>query len=220
MCVLFDSIRCEFLFPVLNTIYQYHSQQPVSRTNGNRIMEHITLNKRYPLSSFLRGGSLSRPNIGEITTLQYVFKPSSVDPNQKGSLSISNTHEALIALPTIDTEIEKESFKGIATKPSNEFILSFDGGYFQLDRVVSAVTNIRHSRNESAFSTKDVAIGNSRKFHEQSLLLRAGPRAAKRKRTTKPDAAKSSIKEPAAKSSADGSQCVVEAIPTTEPVQL
>lgn len=158
---------------------------------------------------------MHRPNSGELTTLQYVFKPSSVDPNQKGSLSISNTHEALIGLPTKDTEIDKESFKGIATKPSNEFILSFDGGNFQLERVLSAVVNIRHSRNESTFSTKDVSIANSRKFHEQSLLLRAGPRAAKRKRTTKLEAAKSSVKEPTATKNADENHISPQEVPAS-----
>jgi RNA polymerase II transcription elongation factor len=178
-------------------------------------MEQITLGKRYPLSSLLHGSSLSRQTNGELTTLQYVFKPSSVDPNQIGSLRISATNEALIALPTIDTEVEKESFKGIATKPSNEFILSFDGGNFQLERVVSAVTNIRHCRNESTFSIKDVSVANSRKFHEQSLLLRAGPRPAKRKRITKLDAAKSSIKEPTATINADDAQIKVQEDPAS-----
>lgn len=166
------------------------------KINEVRDMEQITLGKRYRLSSLQCEGSSSNSNSGDLITLQYVFKPSSVDPNHIGSLSISNTHEALITLPTRDKETVKENFKGIATKPSNEFILSFYGGNFQLERVVSAVTNIRHSRNESAFSIKDTTIASSRKLREQSLLLRSGPRSAKRKRPTKLDAVKSTIKDP------------------------
>ena len=140
-------------------------------------MESITFGKRYPLIS-----SRSSTEEKALATFQYVFKPSSIDKDSAGSLSISETNEVVIALPTKDGEGGMESFKGIATKPSNEFILVFDGASFQLEKVNTAVVNIRHSRNESTYSTKDVTIGDARKFHGQALLLRAGPRPVKRKR--------------------------------------
>ena len=143
-------------------------------------MESITFGKRYSLTS---GRSASEEK--ELATFQYVFKPSSIDNNKPGSLSISESNEVVIALPTTDGETGMENFKGIATKPSNEFILVFNGVSFQLEKVTTAVINIRHSRNENTYSTKDVSIGDARKYHEQALLLRAGPRPVKRKRVTK-----------------------------------
>ena len=148
-------------------------------------MENIVLGQRYPLLSPRQSLELEKKEkIPELATLQYVFKPSSIDNTRAGSLSISESNEAVIALPLKDGGAAMESFKGIATKPSNEFILVFNGASFQLEKVTTAVINIRHSRNESTYSTKDVSIGDARKFHEQALLLRAGPRPAKRKRAT------------------------------------
>lgn len=143
-------------------------------------MESITFGKRYSLTS-----SRSASEEKELATFQYVFKPSSIDNNKPGSLSISESNEVVIALPTTDGETGMEKFKGIATKPSNEFILVFDGVSFQLEKVTTSVINIRHSRNENTYSTKDVSIGDARKYHGQALLLRARPRPVKRKRVTK-----------------------------------
>ena len=169
-------------------------------------MESITFGKRYPLIS-----SRSSSEEKALATFQYVFKPSSIDKSKAGSLSISETNEVVIALPTKDEEAGMESFKGIATKPSNEFILVFDGASFQLEKVTTAVINIRHSRNESTYSTKDVSIGDARKFHEQALLLRAGPRPAKRKRASSQVNAKLATKD---------SSSIIDNVPPTIPAVL
>ena len=151
-------------------------------------MEGIVFGKRYPLKSSISGhhGSLSRTQSTAVTTLQYVFKPSSVDDDRSGSLSISDTNEVLISLPVLESDENTESFKGTATKPFNECVLSFNGDSFALDKVSSAVTNIRHSRNESTFSTKDNLIGDARKFHKKTLQLKKGPRPVKKLKTANP----------------------------------
>jgi hypothetical protein len=141
-------------------------------------MENITLGKRYPLSIL---SSSQSEKVG-LTTFQYVFKPSSIDTNKPGICKISDSNEVVIDLPTSEEGKETESFKGTATKPSNECILSFHDDRFELEKVSTSMTNIRHRRNESTFAVKDVSNDKGRKFLEQTLQMRAGPIVPKRKR--------------------------------------
>ena len=161
-------------------------------------MDGVVLGKRYPLHSLLkRSGDYSVPTEDAIlTTLQYIFKPSSVDVNRSGSLALSESNEVLITLPILDNEGDTESFKGIATKPLNECILSFHSDHFSVEKVSSTITNIRHCRNESTFSSKDSTICDARKFHEKTLLMRAGARPQKKRKTMKADNSKNSLAEP------------------------
>ena len=160
-------------------------------------MQQITFGKRYPLSSFTQStcdSATVTDGAESLTTLQYVFKPSSIDPDNAGSLSISDSGEVIVDLPTLEGKTQTERFKGISTKPSNEFILSFDGSSFKVEKVVSAVTNIRHCRNETKFSTKETTISAAQKIRTQKLLTRAGSRVSKHKVIAKPGGTKISTK--------------------------
>ena len=175
-------------------------------------MEKIVFGKRYQLSSFSPcDGAASTDEVESLTTLQYVFKPSSIDPNKPGSLSISDSGEVLVDLPTLDEKAQTERFKGIATKPSNEFMLSFDGNAFKVAKVVSSVTNIRHCRNETTFSVKETTVSTALKVRTQKLLTRAGPRVSRQRVTTKLGGEKVPRKRKATASVADASQ-----LPSTE----
>lgn len=151
--------------------------------------------KRYPLRSFQKSPSdfsLQKQDT-ILTTLQYIFKPSSVDIGRCGTLAISESNEVHIALPILDVDGDAENFKGIATKPLNECILSFHGDHFLVEKVSSTITNIRHSRNESTFSLKDSTIGDARKYHEKTLQLRAGPRPLKKRKVSKVENSRKSV---------------------------
>lgn len=196
---------------------------PVGAVNQNRhhffIMEQIIFGKRYQLSSFASttcDGSASTDEVESLTTLQYVFKPSSIDPSKPGSLSISDTGEVLVDLPTLEEKAQTERFKGIATKPSNEFVLSFDGNSFKIAKVVSSVTNIRHCRNETTFSIKETVVSTAQKVRTQKLLMRAGPRVVRQKAATKPGGVKVPRKEKAAATAVDASQLHSSVMPGTE----
>lgn len=146
----------------------------------------IVFGKRYPLVIDSSSGKSTR-----LTTLQYVFKPSSIDSKKPGSFNLSDSNEANIVLPTvgkIGSGNETERFKGAATKPSHECVLSFQGDHFELAKVSTAIVNIRHNQNESVFKTQDETASKAKKYLEKTLLLRAGPKTApKRKRVSKKD---------------------------------
>ena len=182
-------------------------------------MDQIIFGKRYQLSSFAPitcDSTASADEVESLTTLQYVFKPSSIDPNMPGSLSISDSGEVLVDLPTLDEKTQTERFKGIATKPSNEFMLSFDGNSFKVAKVVSSVTNIRHCRNETTFSVKETTVSTAQKVRTQKLLTRAGPRVSRQKAATKPGGAKASRTKKATAPRVDISQPDSTTLPGTE----
>ena len=177
-------------------------------------MDGVVLGKRYPLHSLQkRSGDFSLQTEDAIlTTLQYIYKPSSIDENRSGSHAVSESNEVLITLPILDSDGDSESFKGIATKPLNECILSFYSDHFVVEKVSSTVTNIRHSRNESTFSTKDSTIGDARKFHEKTLMLRAGARPHKKKKTTKVENSKNLVGEATSAVDAVNEEAKVDAV--------
>lgn len=146
----------------------------------------IVFGKRYPLVIDSSSGESTR-----LTTLQYVFKPSSIDTKKPGSFNLSDSNEANIVLPTvgkIGSGNETERFKGAATKPSHECVLLFQGDHFELAKVSTAIVNIRHNQNEIIFKTQDETASKAKKYLEKTLLLRAGPKTApKRKRVSKKD---------------------------------
>mmetsp|Transcript_36203 Transcript_36203/g.34239 ORF Transcript_36203/g.34239 Transcript_36203/m.34239 type:complete len:294 (+) Transcript_36203:221-1102(+) len=146
----------------------------------------VVFGKRYPLVI----GSSSGESTA-LTTLQYVFKPSSIDSDKPGRFALSDSNEAIIALPTVGETgpgNETERFKGTATKPSQECVLSFKGDRFEMAKVSTAIVNIRHNRDESVFKAQDETASKAKKFLEKTLLLRAGPKTApKVKRASKKD---------------------------------
>jgi hypothetical protein len=146
----------------------------------------VVFGKRYP---FVISSSSGEPTT--LTTLQYVFKPSSIDSDKPGRFALSDSNEAIIALPTVGETgpgNETERFKGTATKPSHECVLSFQGDRFEMAKVSTAIVNIRHNRDESVFKTQDETASKAKKYLEKTLLLRAGPKTAPRgKKVSKKD---------------------------------
>lgn len=87
-----------------------------------------------------------------LLTLNYKFKPSSLDLNKDGTARVTESNgskELSVSLPNSDTT--NEIFLGAIQKSTQDFLLRFDGGVFKLCKV-SEVANMRHMRNEKLFS--------------------------------------------------------------------
>ena len=65
-------------------------------------MEGIVIGKRYSLSFKNKATDPSLETENAVTSLQYVFKPSSIDVERPGTVTVSDTNEVLISLPTLD----------------------------------------------------------------------------------------------------------------------
>jgi hypothetical protein len=110
------------------------------------------IGKKYPLN-FLE----TKENI---LTLQYNFKPSTIDLNKTGNLTLLENGEAFTELKTTDDSIEK--FKGSQLNPlnsvsNNELLLSFKNGGFNIQKISTSIVNLRHVRDEQQFSNKKIA---------------------------------------------------------------
>ena len=96
----------------------------------------------------------------EILTLQYLFKPSTIDNQIPGYLKISSTNEVEVQLS--NSESTTESFKGnLAEKTTGEFALVFQNNQFILKKVTKQINNLKHTRNEDTFGK--VALNNTNK---------------------------------------------------------
>ena len=136
----------------------------------------MELGKRYVVKH------ASRINAGDgdvILSLQYKFKPTSVDMTKSAQLVVS-TNDVEVTLKNLDGN--DESFQGAAGKPSNEFVLGFapDADSFTLSKINVCALNLRpvaHGHTDNMTSGENVERSRRTKKRLNELI-----KPAKKKR--------------------------------------
>jgi hypothetical protein len=152
------------------------------------VFNKIQLGKLYPLSVMEQHPSQCN---NTTISLQYNFKPASLNLQEMGTLKVYNNEEAVVEHPKKDNSCD--TFKGTASSTSsisgqeNEWLLIFDHGTFQIRKVDTSVLNLRHMRDEQ---TNFIGINTCRAITEQRnlpQLLRKVGDATKAKNKRKVD---------------------------------
>eukprot|EP01041_Mallomonas_annulata_P008847 gene8847-18329_t len=118
----------------------------------------IVIGQKY---SIIVGKSLSGPetqdkgSFASFATLQYAFKPASVDTSLPGSLKISKNGESTLWLQSSNKSDEMKSESELLLKGSsmasggNEFALILDKGQqIRLEKISCLVAGLKHERGE------------------------------------------------------------------------
>jgi hypothetical protein len=160
--------------------------------DGNEILQHVQLHRRYPLILAPdAGGAATDGGVAggaAMFTLQYQFKPASLDERSRGQLALGARGEASVQLrPGAGADVgaqeeagetESYSFKGIkrpAPSTATECLLELrvEGGALLLRRVGQTVTGLRLHREQDVHADrqdKEQAVAISKEVMQQRKL--------------------------------------------------
>lgn len=116
----------------------------------------IEIGKRYKVSfspADLTKTDDDRSSFEGLISLQYAFKPSSVNSQETGVLNISSKNEVDIKLSANDGVVE--SFKGMGVVIPHEYVLLRDGDDLKLGKIHFAMRNLRHIPNGEGVATSN-----------------------------------------------------------------
>jgi RNA polymerase II transcription elongation factor len=91
--------------------------------------------------------------------MQFMFKPASIDNSKPGLLTVDESNEALLKLPTGSLKAEPVTLKGTyITSPQTERLLVFDKetNSLSLLKISKSVIGLKHKREENDMIIKAV----------------------------------------------------------------
>jgi hypothetical protein len=98
-------------------------------------------------------------------TVNYVFKPESVDHLPELSMLVSDGGQSVVV--TAASASESKSFKGSISTGSRDAVLLFDNGVFYLEAVGLGVQGLKHCREEGRYDGADASRVNVASYMRQ-----------------------------------------------------
>ena len=122
----------------------------------------VEIGKKYPISL---------GDVGSLVTMQYLFKPVSVNDQAGGKLSGSyNSNNVNLDLTSLEDVTEK--FIGVKRSSANdhEYLLIQEGNSFKLQKIAETVLNLRLQRKENVILEKESSNKQSKQLVESMKI--------------------------------------------------